>query len=61
MCSLQGHPRLVHALSKVYGSLLKRDVPIDPLKEILVTDGAYEALFCAIQVVLSATTRARLT
>jgi len=46
----QGHPRLINALSKVYGSLLSRETPIDPLKEVLVTDGAYEALFCAILV-----------
>lgn len=42
-----GHPRLVNALSKLYSKLINR--PLDPLKELLVTIGAYEALFCAIQ------------
>ncbi|XP_042909456.1 kynurenine aminotransferase isoform X2 [Parasteatoda tepidariorum] len=41
-----GHPRLVAALSKLYTSLLGR--PVNPQKEILVTCGAYEALYCAI-------------
>ncbi|CAI6356092.1 unnamed protein product [Macrosiphum euphorbiae] len=42
-----GHVRLVNALSKLYSSLINRK--IDPLNEILVTVGAYEALFCTIQ------------
>jgi hypothetical protein len=46
----QGHPRLVNALSKVYTNLLNLQTPIDSQKEVLVTDGAYEALFCAIMV-----------
>jgi len=37
----------VNALSKLYSSLINRK--IDPLNEILVTVGAYEALFCTIQ------------
>eukprot|EP00096_Caligus_rogercresseyi_P014769 TRINITY_DN725_c0_g1_i12.p1 TRINITY_DN725_c0_g1~~TRINITY_DN725_c0_g1_i12.p1 ORF type:complete len:161 (-),score=44.88 TRINITY_DN725_c0_g1_i12:118-600(-) len=41
-----GHPRLVNALSKLYGDLLGH--PLDPMKEVLVTDGAYEALFTSI-------------
>ncbi|XP_040573993.1 kynurenine aminotransferase isoform X2 [Lepeophtheirus salmonis] len=41
-----GHPRLIQALSKLYGRLLNH--PVDPLKEVLVTDGAYEALFTSI-------------
>ena len=45
---LQGHPRLVNALSQLYTQLLARPAVLDPNKEILVTDGAYEALFCAI-------------
>ena len=39
-----GHPRLVNVLSKLYSKLI--DHPIDPMKEILVTIGAYEALYC---------------
>ena len=45
---MQGHPRLVNALSQLYTQLLARPAVLDPNKEILVTDGAYEALFCAI-------------
>jgi len=37
----------VNALSKLYSNLINRK--IDPLNEILVTVGAYEALFCSIQ------------
>merc|ERR1719411_1479978 len=43
-----GHPRLVFALSELYTKLLNRPSPLDPMKEVLVTDGAYEALFTAI-------------
>ncbi|XP_046443032.1 kynurenine aminotransferase-like [Daphnia pulex] len=41
-----GHPRLIQALSKLYSQHIGRT--IDPLTEILVTGGAYEALFCTI-------------
>ncbi|XP_054712521.1 kynurenine aminotransferase-like isoform X2 [Uloborus diversus] len=41
-----GHPRLVNALSKLYSQLVGRS--INPQKEILVTSGAYEALYCTI-------------
>ncbi|RWS20784.1 Kynurenine--oxoglutarate transaminase 3-like protein, partial [Leptotrombidium deliense] len=41
-----GHPRLVNAISKLYSHLIDRK--IEPEKEILVTIGAFEALFCAI-------------
>ncbi|XP_050663863.1 kynurenine aminotransferase isoform X1 [Leptidea sinapis] len=41
-----GHPRLVQNLSKVYSPLINRQ--LDPLNEILVTSGAYEALFSSI-------------
>lgn len=37
---------MVQAISRLYGQLINR--PIDPKKEVLVTGGAYEALFCAI-------------
>jgi len=39
--------RLVRALSNLYSQLINRI--IDPANEILVTVGAYEALYCAIQ------------
>lgn len=39
--------RLVNAISKLYSKLISRE--IDPLNEILITVGAYEALFCAVQ------------
>ncbi|XP_063699301.1 kynurenine aminotransferase [Culicoides brevitarsis] len=42
-----GHPRLVQALAKLYGGLVNRQ--INPMTEVLVTVGAYEALYCAIQ------------
>ena len=38
----------MNALSQLYTKLLARPSALDPNKEILVTDGAYEALFCAI-------------
>ncbi|XP_072935266.1 kynurenine aminotransferase isoform X2 [Epargyreus clarus] len=41
-----GHPRLVQNLAKVYSPLIGRE--LDPFNEILVTHGAYEALFSAI-------------
>ncbi|KAG8186466.1 hypothetical protein JTE90_009225 [Oedothorax gibbosus] len=41
-----GHPRLVNALSKLYSQLVGR--AINPQKEILVTCGAYEALYCTM-------------
>jgi len=43
-----GHPRLVNAISGLYSKLLNIGHAIDPNKEVLVTDGAYEALFTAI-------------
>ena len=36
------------AIANLYTKLLGRSTPIDPVKEVLVTDGAYEALFTAI-------------
>ena len=36
------------ALAELYTKLLNRPQDLDPLKEVLVTDGAYEALFTAI-------------
>lgn len=42
-----GHPRLISALSKLYSQLIGRE--INPQTEILITSGAYEALFSCIQ------------
>ncbi|XP_058129933.1 kynurenine aminotransferase [Anopheles ziemanni] len=42
-----GHPRLVQALSRMYSGLVGRT--INPLSEVLVTVGAYEALYATIQ------------
>lgn len=38
--------RLVQAIGKLYSKLLQRE--INPLNEVLVTSGAYEALYSAI-------------
>ena len=43
-----GHPRLINSISGLYTELLNRPQPINAQSEVLVTDGAYEALFCAI-------------
>lgn len=45
--TLQGHPRLVNAIAKLYSKLINRD--LDPNKEVLVTAGAYEALYATLQ------------
>ncbi|RZF39994.1 hypothetical protein LSTR_LSTR002397 [Laodelphax striatellus] len=42
-----GHPRLVNALSELYSNLIGRK--IDAFSEILITCGAYEALFNCIE------------
>jgi len=42
-----GHPRLVNAIAKMYGRFHNRE--LDPMKEVLVTAGAYESLFCCFQ------------
>ncbi|KAI1290063.1 Kynurenine--oxoglutarate transaminase 3 [Halotydeus destructor] len=39
-----GHPRLVKALATLYTKLINR--PVNAMNEILVTCGAYEALYC---------------
>lgn len=41
-----GHPRLVNAIAKLYSGLIGRE--INPLTEVLVGAGAYEALFASI-------------
>lgn len=38
--------RLVQAIGKLYSKILKRE--LNPLNEILITAGAYEALYSAI-------------
>lgn len=40
-----GHPRLVNALARLYSITLERE--IDPMVNINVTTGAFEALFCS--------------
>jgi len=42
-----GNPRLVKAVAELYTKLMGR--PVDLYKEILITCGAYESLFCAHQ------------
>lgn len=44
---VQGHPPLVKSLAKFFGRVM--DTPVDPLEDILVTVGAYQALFCTFQ------------
>ncbi|XP_067328326.1 uncharacterized protein [Anolis sagrei] len=42
-----GHPRLVSVLARLFGKLLGRD--LDPMKNVLVTVGAYQSLFSCFQ------------
>lgn len=42
-----GHLRLVQALAQTYSPLYDRE--LDPLREVLVTDGATEAIYATIQ------------
>lgn len=42
-----GHPLLVKNLARFFSGIVGHE--IDPLKDILVTVGAYQALFCAFQ------------
>ncbi|GAA6103410.1 kynurenine--oxoglutarate transaminase 1-like, partial [Tachysurus ichikawai] len=42
-----GHLPLVKILAKFFGRILGRD--INPMEDILVTMGAYQAMFCAVQ------------
>ena len=44
---MQGHPRLVKALSETYSLLFGRNINMN--QEILCTVGAYRSLFCAVQ------------
>ncbi|XP_067929408.1 kynurenine--oxoglutarate transaminase 3-like [Watersipora subatra] len=42
-----GHPRLANAIAKLYGRFHNRE--LDAMKQVLVTVGAYESLFCCFQ------------
>lgn len=42
----KGHIRLVNAIANVYGRLLNHE--INPMNEVLITVGAYNALFYAV-------------
>ncbi|XP_062446673.1 kynurenine--oxoglutarate transaminase 1 isoform X2 [Rhea pennata] len=42
-----GHPPLVEILAQFFGKLLGRE--LDPLTNVMVTVGAYQALFCCFQ------------
>ncbi len=46
----QGHPALVKNLAKFFSRIVGHE--IDPLEDILVTVGAYQALFCAFQALI---------
>lgn len=46
----QGHPRLVKSLAKFFSRIVGHE--IDPFEDILVTVGAYQALFCAFQALI---------
>lgn len=49
--SPQGHPPLVRSLAKFFSRIVGHE--IDPLEDVLVTVGAYQALFCAFQVLVN--------
>uniref|UniRef100_A0A4W4G4V4 Aminotransferase class I/classII large domain-containing protein n=1 Tax=Electrophorus electricus TaxID=8005 RepID=A0A4W4G4V4_ELEEL len=42
-----GYPRLVKIIAKFFGRIMGRE--IDPMEEVLITVGAYHALFCTFQ------------
>uniref|UniRef100_A0A671W2M6 Kynurenine--oxoglutarate transaminase 3 n=1 Tax=Sparus aurata TaxID=8175 RepID=A0A671W2M6_SPAAU len=46
-----GHPPLVRSLAKFFSRIVGHE--IDPLEDILVTVGAYQALFCAFQALVN--------
>ncbi|CAG2118948.1 unnamed protein product, partial [Medioppia subpectinata] len=50
MTKITGHPRLVNVLAKLYSQLLNNKVTGD---NILITCGAFEALYCAIHSIIN--------
>lgn len=46
----QGHPPLVKSLAKFFSRIVGHE--IDPFEDVLVTVGAYQALFSACQAVV---------
>lgn len=46
-----GHLSLVKNLAKFFSRVIERE--IDPLQDILVTVGAYHAVFCALQALIA--------
>ncbi|XP_073334377.1 kynurenine--oxoglutarate transaminase 1-like [Pagrus major] len=46
-----GHPPLVKSLAKFFSRIVGHE--IDPLEDVLVTVGAYQALFCAFQALVN--------
>lgn len=45
-----GHPPLVNILAKFFGRIVGHE--IDPFEDVLVTVGAYQALFCTFQALI---------
>lgn len=48
---MQGHPRLVKVLAKIYSRELQQT--LDPMKNVVTTIGAYEAMYAAFQAVVN--------
>lgn len=46
-----GHPRLVKILAKIYSRELQQT--LDPMKEVITTIGAYEAMYAAFQALVN--------